>query len=440
MQKNGLIEQVYPGSIAAEAGIEPGDCLLKINNREISDIIDYRLASAEEKVFLLIKNKDEQYIEYEIEKDYNEDLGIRFLSPTIGQLRLCNNRCIFCFVDQMPHGLRPSLYLKDDDYRLSFLHGSFITLNNVNAEDKARIKKLHLSPLYVSVHTTDHHLRQNMMQNFGAPSILAQLKELIASGIEFHTQIVLCPGVNDGAVLEQAVNGLASLSPGILSVAIVPVGITSHRRGLPELRKVEGFSAQRLIKEVHNWQNQFKKRRGSNFVFLADEFYLLADCKPPLDSEYEGYPQLENGVGLTRLLLEQFKTWKQSLPDSAKHPVSFSLVTGEIAAPLLKEVACVLNNIKGIEARLFVIENTLFGKQVTVAGLLSGRDLIAGIESQKLGKFVVFPKIMLKSNESFFLDGLSPEDVSAVIGVPLYPAADLDELISLILSKQGTVG
>jgi putative radical SAM enzyme (TIGR03279 family) len=436
MFTKGLIEHVHPDSIAEELGIKPGDRLLKINNRVFKDVIDYRLLTCREKITLLVESTNGEIIEYDIEKDFDEELGLRFFSPTIDPVQVCCNRCIFCFVDQLPPNLRSTLYLKDDDYRLSFLHGSFITLNNLTEKELERIKRLKLSPLYVSVHTTDDKLRQKMMQNLRAAGILSRLKNILEYGINIHAQIVLCPGTNDGEALKQTVFDLASLGKGILSVAIVPVGLTKHRRNLFRLQPVTRPLAQQVLEDIHCWQKHFKQERGSAFVFASDEFYLQAGVPLPSAEQYEGYPQLENGVGLSRLFIDKFKSWRRSLPQKKMPPLYFSLVTGKSALPLIKKVVGALNEVEGLNAFLYGVENKLFGKQVTVAGLLSGRDLIAGLQSKELGSFVVFPQVMLKEGEALFLDGLTPENVSEALGVPLYPVADLDDLGTLVFDRQ----
>ncbi|SMB98311.1 putative radical SAM enzyme, TIGR03279 family [Thermanaeromonas toyohensis ToBE] len=420
------ISSVRPESIAASLGVEPGDELISINGEPVPDIIAYRYLTAAEEIEVEIAKPDGQRLILEIEKDYHEDLGLEFAEATSDGLRQCRNRCLFCFVDQLPPGLRPSLYVKDDDYRYSFLTGNFITLTNLKPRDWEHICRFRLSPLYISVHTTNPDLRAYILGNKRGAYILDQLKRLKEAGIEFHTQIVLCPGLNDGPELDKTLEDLSFFFPALRSIAVVPVGLTSHREGLFPLQRYTREGALQVVEQIERWQRYFKRLVGSRLVYAADEFYLLAGLELPPARCYEGFPQEENGVGLTRRFLDSFRQEMRNLFAKGRIPGSLPrrilIVTGELAAPLLKELVGELSRkIQDLEIRVMAITNHFLGAEVTVAGLLSGQDIFRGLKESKVkeGEIVFIPSIMLKKGEDVFLDGWSIADLRERLGIEI---------------------
>ncbi|HHY93039.1 MAG TPA: DUF512 domain-containing protein, partial [Firmicutes bacterium] len=343
------VAAVIPGSIAAELGIKPGDRVLEAAGRPVRDLIDFTFACAGTDIELKLAKKDGGEELLVIEKDWEEELGLTFVRATADGIRRCRNGCQFCFVDQMPHGLRPSLYIKDDDWRLSLLQGNFVTLTNLTPEDLERITRQHLSPLYISVHTLNPFLRRNLMRNPRAEEIWAQLTALAAAGIEMHCQLVLCPGLNDGADLEHTVAKLAGLWPAVASVAAVPVGLTRYRQGLPPLSSYTPSRARELVAWARAKSQEFRSLLGNSFLYLADEFYVLAEEEVPPADHYDGYPQLENGVGLIRRFLDDLAGFRVPPPVPGTR---FTLVTGTAAAPTLRRLTAWWNSFPGWEARL----------------------------------------------------------------------------------------
>ncbi|HHX75685.1 MAG TPA: DUF512 domain-containing protein, partial [Firmicutes bacterium] len=332
------VERVEQDSIADELGLKAGDRLLLVDGKTPADILEWRLAESSENLVLTIRHENGELVDYEIEKAYDEPVGLVFASPTLDKVRTCRNRCLFCFVDQMPAGMRRTLYLKDDDYRLSFLTGSFVTLTNLSEADIERIIKLHVSPLYVSVHATDPKLRQRLMHNRRAGELLPLLKRFAAAGIAFHTQAVLCPGLNDGEALERTIADLYDLYPAVRTLAVVPVGLTGHREGLYPVVPGNREFAGAVLAQVGRWQRKALAEAGTRFVFAADEFYTLAGRAIPPEEDYEGYPQLENGVGLVRLLLAEWEESERHLPRHVDPPVVATVATGVAAAPYLQPI------------------------------------------------------------------------------------------------------
>ena len=432
MTRGKRVERVEPGSIAEELDIGPGDTVITINGENPADILDWRLAESSEDVLLAVKHENGELVEYEIEKDFDEPLGIGFASPTLDDIRSCQNRCVFCFVDQMPPEMRSTLYIKDDDYRLSFLSGSYITLTNLRDADLARIEQLRLSPLYVSVHTTDSNLRRRMMNHKRAGEILPTLKRLTAAGIEFHTQIVLCPGFNDGEALDQTISDLYHLFPGVKSLAVVPVGLTGHRENLYPLSPFDEQHAQNVLKQVARWQERCLQEQGTRFVFAADEFYNMANLDVPQDSWYEDYPQLENGVGLVRLLGNTWEHWRNRLPHKVTSARNVVVVTGLSAARYLQPIMDRLNEIDGIHIDLQPIQNRFFGGHVTVTGLLTGQDIIAGL-IHTTAEQIYLPAVMLKEGRELFLDGYTVNDVSQKLNADVRVVKDLDNFLTDLL-------
>lgn len=432
MACSGLISKVLPGSIAEELEIEPGDILLAVGGQAIKDIIDLSFALADDVVELLIEKKSGEREVFEIEKEYDEDLGIEFESAVFDGVRCCANRCIFCFVDQMAPNLRESLYVKDDDYRLSFLYGNFITMTNITKFDISRIKKLHLSPLYISVHTTNSKVRETMLNNKNAGSILKQIDELLEAGIEVHTQVVLCPGINDGLILEQTIEDLYKRAPRILSMAIVPVGLSKYREGCFALEPFSKEKAQEVIELISSWQERSRKEKGNSFVYLADEFYLSADSTIPELEYYDDFPQLENGVGMVRNFLYEWES-SSMLSPKYKSPVHLDVVCGVSAEKFIKPLLSQIG-ISNLSIRVVAVKNAFFGESITVSGLLTGQDIVATLKELSGPRTgVIIPGVALRKGESIFLDNLTCDDLKEQLGVPVYPAysaKDLQQLLS----------
>ncbi len=428
MTVKGLITRVAAGSIAAELELEPGDKLVAVDDNPVTDIIDLSFALAAESLELLVEKANGDQLVAEIDKEYDEDLGLEFESAVFDGVRQCANRCLFCFVDQMPPGLRPSLYVKDDDYRLSFLYGNFITLTNLTAADQKRIRRLHLSPLYVSVHATDPKLRVAMLGNERAANLMRQLEQLAGDGVEMHTQVVLCPGWNDGPALAKTFADLWSLRPSVASLAIVPVGITRYRSGCPALETFSPHAAAALIETVAGWQQACRRETGSSFVYLADEFYLEADRPIPEYETYDEFPQLENGVGIVRAFLQE---WADSniAAKGYSEPLRLDVVCGTSAAKILTPLLTALA-IPNLTVGVIPVENRFFGFSVTVTGLLTGQDIIAALTGPGGGSRdgVILPGVALRKGETVFLDGVSVDEVAAATGRATrvaYFAADL---------------
>lgn len=403
-EKMHIIKSIVPGSIAEEMEIQPGDKLLRINDHEIKDVFDYHYAVNDEYLELLIQKPDGEEWELEIEKELEEDLGIEFEEGLMDSYRSCRNKCMFCFIDQMPPGMRETLYFKDDDARLSFLQGNYITLTNMTEEDIDRIIFYKLSPINISVHTTNKELRCKMLNNRFAGDALDKIKKLYDAGIVMNGQIVLCKGVNDGEELERSIHDLAVYIPHMQSVSVVPVGLTKYRDGLVTLDKFEKEDALNVIGIIHKWQNILFDGYGTRFIHASDEFYLTANLPIPDGDNYEGYLQIENGVGMVRSLLDEFKDYYETLEgDDRNHRIS--LATGVLAAPIILEL---VNNIymkyPNIQVNVYTIINEFFGNNITVAGLLTGKDIINQLEGKDLGKHLLLPDVLLRDGEDILLD------------------------------------
>lgn len=428
------ISEIIGDSLAAEIGLAPGDRITGINGKPVSDLIQLQYEWAGEEILLEIQKKNGQREVFEIEKEYDEPIGAVFKQAVFDKIRVCRNKCLFCFVDQLPAGLRESLYLKDEDYRLSFLQGSYITLTNLSREDLVRIKNEHLSPLYLSVHTTDPVLRSVMLQNPQAGYLMEVMQELAQSGIEFHTQVVLCPGVNDGASLDRTFRDLCGLDA-VLSLAVVPVGLTSHRSNLPDLRVFSHEEACDLIRWVEEKQKVAREKRGSNFVWLADEFYLKAQADFPPCEDYEDFAQLENGVGMVRLLISEFA--QQRLPGQIHPPREVVMATGVSAAHVLQPIINRLNLIRGFHVNLLALQNEFFGPTITVAGLLTGSDLLRGLSNVPADSQVYIPDIMLKTGGGQFLDGLTVAEVAGRLNLEIFPVpADVRGIMEMLKERK----
>ena len=419
-----VIEIIEPDSAAERAGLKIGDVLLSLNGTPALDIVDYHFYTAGENVIIEIERAGEK-ISFPVEKEYDENIGIEFADDLFDRVHICKNKCVFCFLYQQPKGLRPSLYIKDDDYRLSFLHGNYLTLTNMDEESFQRVIDQKLSPLFVSVHVTDAEVRGKMLGRKNPEPILPRLKMLAENKIQIHGQIVLCPGYNDGELLKRSVFELSELHPeslggfgGVLDVAVVPVGLTQFRDRLAALTNVSNDYAKELVAQSQEWRNMFKERLGTNFVFLSDEFYINASAELPSTRDYEGFPQLEDGVGLVRQFIDDHAKLARNLPRSIKTERTATLVTGELASPLVHSLAATLNKVDGLKVNVASIYNEFFKGNINVAGLLTGKDITTYLLSMgsDLGDRVIVPSIMLRDpDRDIFLDDMHLSDFEAAI-------------------------
>lgn len=431
------ITDVLPRSRAARAGILPGDVLLSINGKEICDVLDYRFYLAEQDITLLVQRNTEQ-LSFRIRKQEYDDIGLDFETPLMDKKHSCENKCVFCFIDQLPDGLRPSLYFKDDDSRLSFLHGNYITLTNLKEKDIRRIIDMHISPVNISVHTTNSELRIKMMKNKRAGEVLSYLKMLADAGITLCCQIVLCKGLNDGAELERTMHDLAMLYPALESVSVVPAGLTRFRNGLYPL---EAFTAQEcaaVIRQVNAFGDACKQAYGTRIFFPADELYIQAKLPLPDDDFYEGYAQIENGVGMLTDMRTGFDDALAQADVYAREfhaPRVVSLATGYAAYEHISGICRKMEQtFPGLTVHVYAIQNRFFGEQITVAGLLTGTDLTEQLQNKELGEVLFFPAVALRAEGDIFLDDRSPEDLSRQLGVPCLPLGnDPDQLIRSLL-------
>ena len=429
-----IVITVEQDSIAEELGIRPGDELVSINGERVVDFIDYQALSANEEIDLVMR-RDGKTIEYSLEKDDWEPLGMTFESEMMSGIRNCANKCIFCFVDQLPENVRESMRVKDDDWRMSLMMGNYVTLTNVSDPELDRIIRRGASPLYISVHATDPDLRCRLLGNPKAGNIMQQLKKLADAGIQFHTQAVLCPGINDGEALEQMIEDIASLYPAARSLALVPVGLTGHREGLTELHTYRPHEAQAVLDIADAWRKELRNMFGTNFVFPSDEFYLQAKRPVPSDSSYEGYEQIDDGVGLIRLFRTEFEDAYAELPEklrrekSAKHELA--IACGISAAPSLKDIV-VSYPVSGVHCTVYPLKNNFFGETVTVSGLLTGGDLIQQLKGVECDA-VLIPEVMLRDGEDTFLDDTTVQDVENALGKRLIVVGRRgDEFLSVL--------
>jgi len=405
----GVVAVVEPGSLADSLGIRPGDVLLEINGHALRDVLDVQFYAADEELALRVVREGLPLL-YRTERDYAVSLGLTFASPTFDGMRRCSNRCAFCFVAQMPPGLRRSLYVRDDDYRYSVLYGSFITLTHLTSEDWARLAEQRLSPLYISVHATEPGLRRKLLGRDDIPDILPQIDRLAGLGIQMHTQIVLVPGVNDGCHLSQTVQELADRYPALQSIGVVPVGLTRyHRQGCRPHTRAEMLAA---IEQVEGMQRGYRARHGVSLVYLADEWYLATGAEPPPDALYDGYPQIENGIGLVRQFLEDSEEVRTAGTPKVS---SCTLVCGTLIAPIMEQLADKLAARTGARVAVVPVINRLFGPTVTVSGLLGGEDVVAALQDRELGEVVFLPAAMFAETYPG-QDGLGLEGSQSVAG------------------------
>ena len=431
--KPAKISRVLPDSIAEEIGFEPGDAIVAINRTQPRDLIDYRFLCSEEYLELEVVDTAGELHQIEIEKDYDDDLGLEFETALFDGLIQCNNRCPFCFIDQQPPGKRASLYLKDDDYRLSFLYGSYLTLTNLTEKEWRRIEQMRLSPLFVSVHATEADIRTRLLKNNRAGLIMSQLKWFQERRLQIHAQVVVCPGINDGVHLERTLLDLASFHqgdlPAVASAAVVPVGLTRFRPAADELIPVSQDKALEVIAQVQQLQEKFQQH-GSTFAWLADEWFLIARKDVPPESHYEDYPQIGNGVGSIRLFLKQFQaTAKEMLPEAISKPHRFTWVVGNAVEQAFQPLVRQLNEVVGLEINLVALNSQYWGQEITVTGLLTGQDLLAGLSERDLGDGILLPSLMLKHDDTKFLDDLSVANVSQQLGISIFPVSGVEELI-----------
>ncbi|MBQ8164879.1 MAG: DUF512 domain-containing protein [Clostridia bacterium] len=424
--------KIEKNSAADEGGIRPGDRLLKINGKKIRDVFDYRFYAADEFVSLEMETPGGEIYTVDIEKDEYEDLGIEFENSIMDCDRSCANNCIFCFIDQMPPGMRDTLYFKDDDIRLSFLTGNYVTLTNTGFRELERIVKYRLSPINVSVHATDPEVRCRMLNNKKAGDILEKIKVLVDGGIAVNAQIVLCPGINDGDILKKTVEDLISLNYGIESVSIVPVGVTKYREGLYNLRVFSPDECAEVVKYITSVQERCRRDFGSSFIYIADEFYVKSGIKLPGCEIYDDFPQIENGVGMASLLIEEVHTYIEENIKSLKKKTKkikekrkVMIATGVAAFDIIKELACfVESNFDCIEVEVVTIINEFFGETITVSGLITGGDLINQLSKHDVPEVVMITENMLRRGETVFLDNVTVSDVEEKLNTKVVACGD----------------
>lgn len=414
-----IIKKVQDNSIAMELELEPGDELLRINGKKIKDVFDYHYLINDEFLTLIVKKQNGEEWELEIEKNYEDDLGIEFEEGLMDQYLSCKNKCIFCFIDQMPPGMRDTLYFKDDDARLSFLQGNYITLTNMSDEDVDRICFYKLSPINISIHTTNRELREKMLHNRFAGDALDKLQKFYDAGIEMNGQVVLCKGYNDGEELDKTIEDLSNYLPYMKSVSVVPVGITKFREKLAPLEKFNKEDSIKLIEQIESWQTKIKRKHGTHFIYASDEWYITAERELPKEEAYEGYPQIENGVGMVRSLEEEFREVFSTLVGDAREK-KISMATGVLAAPIVTKLSETLTKkYPNIKVNVYTIFNEFFGHEITVAGLLTGQDIIKQLSGKDLGDYLVLPNVLLRDGENVLLDDLTVNDIEKALQTPI---------------------
>ncbi len=421
-----IISGVEKNSPADRAGMSVGDTLLCINGSKINDVLDYRFYMVDTCLSLEVLTKEKTEKIFRIYKEEYQELGLTFDTYLMDKQHSCKNHCIFCFIDQMPKGMRPSLYFKDDDSRMSFLFGNYVTLTNLEDEDIARIIKMHISPIHISVHTTNPDLRVKMMANPRAAESLKYLRILADGGIKINVQLVLCPDINDGKELFRTLTDLQTLMPSLESVSCVPVGVTKYREGLYPLRSYTPKEAGAVIDMIHSFSDQFKKEYGSRIVYPADEFFLKAGREFPGVEYYEDFSQLESGVGMMTLLEDEFsmalEDLEQESATAAAASRQVSMATGKAAFPLIEKLARKLEEkLPWLQIRVYMIENHFFGEEITVCGLVTGKDLTQQLAGQVLGEELLIPAVMLRHEQDCFLDDMTVEGAENLLGVPISP-------------------
>ena len=434
-----IITRVLPDSIGEEIGFEAGDAIVSINGTKPRDLIDYQFLCAEEFLDLEVLDTKGKTHQVAIEKDYDDNLGLEFTTALFDGLLQCNNHCPFCFIDQQPPGKRESLYYKDDDYRLSFLYGSYLTLTNLTEPEWNRIKTLRLSPLFVSVHATEPEVRVRLLKNSRAGKILENLQWFAKNRLQIHAQVVVCPGINDGIHLDRTLEDLAKFYnpdlPTVASVAIVPVGLTKFRPPEDELIPVTPTKAAEVINQVQKFQRQCQQKFGTTFAWLADEWFLMAGIDLPAADHYEDYPQLGNGVGSIRQFIGDFTAKaKELLPPAITPQKKLTWVVGNAVEKAFQPLVQQLNQVPGLEINLMALQSDYWGQTMTVTGLLTGQDLLSGLQNQDLGQGILLPTVMLKHGELRFLDDLTVAEVSGGLGVNIICVGDITELINACIA------
>lgn len=433
-EKKHVISKVLPGGIGEELELEPGDVLMEINGQPVEDVFDYRYLLNDEYLEILIEKADGEIWELEVEKEYDEDLGIEFENGLMDEYRSCSNHCIFCFIDQMPPGMRETLYFKDDDSRLSFLQGNYVTLTNMSEEDIERVIHYHLSPINVSFQAMKPELRCKMLHNRFAGDALKKVDRLYEAGIEMNGQIVLCKGVNDGDELEYSLEKLSAYAPVLRSVSVVPVGLSRFRDGLYPLESFEKKDAEKVLEQIHRWQEKMFARHGIHFIHASDEWYILAGQELPEEERYDGYLQYENGVGMLRLLDTEVRSTIEGMTGDDRR-VSVSVATGLLAAPYIdKCVEVIREKFPGVTCRIYPITNEFFGEKITVSGLITGQDLKNQLKGRELGDRLLIPCNMLRSGENVFLDDVTVEEISSYLNIDITVVEEPgEELVMSIL-------
>jgi len=425
------IADIVPGSAAEGLGLRKGDRIVSLNGEEVHDVIDYQFLVADEHLSITLLTREGRYRTFTLDKEPDDTMGLQFAPLRISR---CRNKCIFCFVDQMPAGCRKSLYVKDDDYRASFLYGNYITLGALSESGWQRIFNQRLSPLYISVHSTDPALRSFIIGNRRAPDIMTNLRRLAEGGIRMHTQVVLCPGVNDGRFLDRTLDDLSGLFPAVSSVAVVPVGVTAFRKGLYPLKTFTAREARTVIETITRLGSELKKRVGARILFASDEFYIKAGLPVPPASFYEDFPQIENGVGMVADFLRD--AGRTRLPARIA-PLKATIVTGASFSPVLKNTLARLKRVQGLAVKLVAVQNRFFGPAVTVAGLLTGCDIAAALEGKRTGDVVIVSADALKEDEQVFLDGMSLDRLGELLTVKVFPARRFQDILALAKREGG---
>ncbi len=427
------ISRVLPESIAEEIGFGIGDAIVSVNGQQPRDLIDYQFFCADEFLELEVLDDKGRTHTVEIEKDYDEDLGLEFETALFDALIQCTNRCPFCFIDQQPPGKRESLYFKDDDYRLSFLYGSYLTLTNLPEREWDRIAAMRLSPLYVSVHATDADVRSRLLKNPRAGLLLEQLQWFQDHQLQIHAQVVVCPGINDGEQLTKTLEDLARFHqgefPAVISAAVVPVGLTRFRPDEDALVPVSREKATETIAQVQALQNKFQKTHGSTFAWLADEWFLIAQQPIPVEKHYEDYPQIGNGVGSIRLFLKEFEEAAEDLPIALPQATHLTWIVGNAVEHAFKPIVDRLNQVENLHITLAALNSNYWGQEISVTGLITGQDIVAALKGKDLGDGILLPSLMIKLHSTLFLDDMTVESVAAELGTKIWIVDGVDGLV-----------